>query len=62
MTTDQLRKAILEYKEKEERSYNYIARKTGLDSSHIRKFVNGDRGMSEARQQILIDFLTGSEK
>ena len=50
MTTDQLRKAILEYKEKEERSYNYIARKTGLDSSHIRKFVNGDRGMSEARQ------------
>lgn len=52
-----LKQQILKFKEDQERSYNWIAKMSGVESSHIRKWVNGQTTMSEEKQNLLREFL-----
>lgn len=56
-----LKQQILEFKVREERSYTWIAKKSGVESSHIRKWINGQTTMSEEKQNLLKEFLKNQE-
>ena len=51
-----LKKALILYKEREQRSYRYIAEKTGLSASLLQKIATTDYKISYKTAKALIDF------
>lgn len=53
-----LRKKLLDYKKREERSISWIARQTGICQGSLHKFASGERaGMSDENLYRLEQFL-----
>lgn len=57
-----LRKKLIEFKNREERSISWISRQTGICLGSLHKFASGERaGMSEENLQRLEKFLEAME-